>query len=62
MITFGYSIKGKNMGIQLDDIDYFLAVMEEGQVRKAAQRLGISQPAVTKALQRLEKSLGFELF
>lgn len=50
------------MGIQLDDIDYFLAVAEEGQVRKAAQRLGISQPAVTKALQRLEKNLGFELF
>jgi DNA-binding transcriptional LysR family regulator len=50
------------MGIQLDDIDYFLAVAEEGQVRKAAQRLGISQPAVSKALQRLEKELGFELF
>lgn len=50
------------MGIQLDDIDYFLVVAEEGQVRKAAQRLGLSQPAVTKALQRLEKALGFELF
>ncbi len=50
------------MGIQLDDIDYFLAVVEEGQVRKAAQRLGISQPAVSKALQRLEKELGFALF
>lgn len=50
------------MGIQLDDIDYFLAVAEEGQVRKAAQRLGISQPAVTKALHRLEKTLGFALF
>lgn len=50
------------MAIQLDDIDYFLAVAEEGQVRKAAQRLGISQPAVTKALQRLEKALGFALF
>ena len=50
------------MSINLDDIDYFLAVVEEGQVRKAAQRLGISQPAVTKALQRLEKELGFELF
>lgn len=50
------------MGIQLDDIDYFLAVAEEGQVRKAAQRLGVSQPAVTKGLQRLEKALGFPLF
>jgi len=50
------------VGIQLNDIDYFLAVSEEGQVRKAALRLGISQPAVTKALQRLEKELGFALF
>lgn len=50
------------MTIGLDDIDYFLAVAEEGQVRKAAQRLGVSQPAVSKALQRLEKALGFELF
>lgn len=50
------------MGIALDDIDYFLAVAEEGQVRRAAQRLGVSQPAVTKALQRLERALGFELF
>lgn len=50
------------MDINLDDIDYFLAVAEEGQVRKAAQRLGLSQPAVTKALQRLEKALGFALF
>lgn len=50
------------MGISLDDIDYFLAVAEEGQVRKAAQKLGVSQPAITKALQRLEKTLGFALF
>ena len=50
------------MGIHLDDIEYFLAVAEAGQVRKAAQKLGISQPAITKALQRLEKALGFELF
>lgn len=50
------------MGIQLNDIDYFLAVAEEGQVRKAAQRLGVSQPAVTKGLQRLESAMGFQLF
>ena len=50
------------MSISLDDIDYFLAVAEEGQVRKAALKLGVSQPAITKGLQRLEKALGFELF
>lgn len=50
------------MNISLDDIDYFLAVAEEGQVRKAALKLGVSQPAITKGLQRLEKALGFALF
>lgn len=50
------------MSIRLEDIDYFLVVAEEGQVRKAALRLGLSQPALTKAMQRLEKALGFELF
>ena len=41
------------MGIRLDDIGYFLAVAEEGQIRKAAMRLGLSQPALTKGLQSL---------
>jgi DNA-binding transcriptional LysR family regulator len=48
--------------VRLDDIDYFLAVAEHGQVRRAAGALGLSQPALTKGLQRLEKELGFPLF
>jgi DNA-binding transcriptional LysR family regulator len=48
--------------MRLDDLDYFLAVAEHGQVRRAALELGVSQPAVTKGLQRLEKELGFPLF
>lgn len=50
------------MTVRLDDIDYFLAVAQHGQVRRAAAALGLSQPALTKALQRLEKELGFPLF
>lgn len=50
------------MAVRLDDIDYFLAVAEHGQVRRAAGALGLSQPALTKGLQRLEKELGFPLF
>lgn len=50
------------MAVRLDDIDYFLAVAEHGQVRRAASALGLSQPALTKGLQRLEKDLGFPLF
>jgi DNA-binding transcriptional LysR family regulator len=50
------------MAVRLDDIDYFLAVASHGQVRRAAAALGLSQPAITKGLQRLEKELGFPLF
>jgi DNA-binding transcriptional LysR family regulator len=50
------------MAVRLDDIDYFLAVASHGQARRAALALGVSQPAITKGLQRLEKELGFPLF
>lgn len=50
------------MALNLDDIDAFLAVVRHGQVRAAALESGISQPAMTKAIQRLEKELGFPLF
>ncbi len=50
------------MAVRLDDIDYFLAVAQSGQVRRAALDLGVSQPAVTKGVQRLERELGFPLF
>jgi DNA-binding transcriptional LysR family regulator len=39
-----------------------LAVMEEGSLGKAAQRLHISQAALTKSIQRLEEQLGVRLF
>jgi DNA-binding transcriptional LysR family regulator len=50
------------MPIRLEDIDYFLAVVRHGQVRRAAVELGVSQPALTKGVQRIERELGFELF
>lgn len=44
-----------------DDLEYFLAVAASGTLTTTAERLGISQPALTKALQRLERKVGVKL-
>lgn len=44
------------------DIDIFRTVMTSGSATKAARLLGLSQPAVSLALRRLEKHAGLDLF
>ncbi|UEP25807.1 LysR family transcriptional regulator [Burkholderia ambifaria] len=44
------------------DLEYLLAVERHGSIGKAAEALGLSQPALTKAMQRLEALLGVTLF
>jgi DNA-binding transcriptional LysR family regulator len=41
---------------------YFLAVAEHGSLQMAARRLGITQPALTKAIRRIEDTVGAQLF
>ncbi len=41
---------------------HFLAVAEDGNLTSAARRLGLSQPALTKSVRRLEDTLGASLF
>jgi len=48
--------------VNLDDLTYFLAVAETGLLHRAAAQVGISQPALTKAVRRLESQLGVSLF
>jgi DNA-binding transcriptional LysR family regulator len=40
------------------DLQYFAVVAEHGNLRRAADAIGISQPALSKTLRRLEKSSG----
>lgn len=40
----------------------FLAIARAGTLREAAENLGISQPALSKQLQRLEHSIGQSVF
>ena len=46
----------------LNQLRYAIAVSEEGTLNKAAERLYIAQPSLTKSIKELEKELGFELF
>jgi DNA-binding transcriptional LysR family regulator len=48
--------------VDLRALEYFAAVAERGTVRGAAARLGTSQPALTKAIRRLEDEMGVVLF
>lgn len=43
-------------------LKHFVATAEEGGISKAARRLRISQPALSKSVHRLEQGLGVPLF
>jgi DNA-binding transcriptional LysR family regulator len=45
----------------LRQLHYFVTVAEEGQLTRAAQRLHLSQPALSQAVAQLEAQLGVEL-
>lgn len=50
------------MDASWDDVKLFLAVAEAGSIGKAAQRLGLAQPTVSRRVAELEASLGYALF
>ena len=47
--------------MRLQQLRYFLAVIDEGGFTRAAQHLGRTQQAVSKALGLLEQELGVRL-
>ena len=48
--------------MELQQLKYLIAIYEEGNISKAANKLIISQPAITRSIQRLEDELGLEFF
>lgn len=50
------------MAFTLRQLQFFVAVAEQGTISRAAQNLSISQSSVTEAIKELEGDLGVELF
>ena len=51
---------GQTIGIK--DMRAFFAIVEEGNISHAAQRLGIAQPALSRQMKHLEENLRVKLF
>ena len=48
--------------MDIKDMRAFYAIVEEGNISHAAQRLDIAQPALSRQMKRLETGLGVQLF
>ncbi len=48
--------------MELQQLRHFVAVMENRTLQEAAHVLGLTQSAVTRSIQTLERDLGIELF
>lgn len=48
--------------MEIDQLRYFLKVAEQGSFTHAAEELAVSQPALSRSIQRLEEELGQPVF
>jgi len=51
-----------NKSVTLRQLEYFVAIVEQNSFRKAAERIGVSQPSLTVQISSLEQVLGLTLF
>lgn len=49
-------------GLSLRDLEYVVAVADEGHFGRAAERCNVSQPTLSVQVRKLENALGLTLF
>lgn len=52
----------KEIGVTLNELRFIVAVAQERNFRRAAEKAFISQPALSLAIQKLEEELGVKIF
>ena len=57
----GTGQRGSGVGMDLKRLEYFCAIVEKGQISKAAEALHISQPPLSMRLKELEEELDVQL-
>ncbi len=53
-------MKGLNLP-SATDLEYFLEIAEVKSISRGAERLGVTQPSLSLAMQRLEHNFGMDL-
>ncbi len=48
--------------MEFHQLEYLVTIAEEKTILKASEKLGISQPALTRSIKNLEEEFGFPLF
>lgn len=50
------------MSIDIKDLETFLAILDSGSISRAAEDIGLTQPALSLKLKKMETELGISLF